>query len=169
MGFSHCLSEEKGIYWLSVMGEGERGNIIKMDCNTNAMQDLTELTAWPYRNDLLISGSDLKISQITDLSPPKYSFRSDLRKVVAVTWDSFVLDGACWSKDNFVELLQPRCIILLVLGLSPAPVLKDLWPMFPNCKGVPASRYWYWDADLYFTFLYEAPLHHKRHVSVKSN
>ena len=37
------------------------------------MQDLTELTAWPYRNDLLISGSDLKISQITDLSPPKYS------------------------------------------------------------------------------------------------
>ena len=99
------------------------------------MQDLTELTAWPYRNDLLISGSDLKISQITDLSPPKYSFRSDLRKVVAVTWDSFVLDGACWSKDNFVELLQPRCIILLVLGLSLAPVLKDLWPMFQIVKG----------------------------------
>ena len=52
MGFSHCPSEEKGIYWLSVMGERERererereGNIIKMDCNTNAMQDLTELTA----------------------------------------------------------------------------------------------------------------------------
>ena len=55
MGFSHCPSEEKGIYW--VLGECDgrerekerererEGNIIKMDCNTNAMQDLTELTA----------------------------------------------------------------------------------------------------------------------------
>ena len=48
MGYSHCRAVEEGIYWLTEMRERERereGNIIKMDCNTNAMQDLTELTA----------------------------------------------------------------------------------------------------------------------------